>query len=50
MTPEQEAMLMTIIKQNDAVLEMNWQILQFLVPLELAEDGFDGSEPLPTLQ
>lgn len=48
MTAEQEAMLMMIIKQNDAVLEMNWQIIQALVPLEMTED--DDSEPLRTLQ
>jgi hypothetical protein len=49
MTADQEAMLMMIIKQNDAVLEMNWQIIQVLVPLEMVEVD-DDSEPSRTLQ
>ncbi len=48
MTAEQEAMLMMIIKQNDAVLEMNWQLLQTLAPLPMMED--DDDEPSRTLQ
>ena len=53
MTKEQEAMLFMIIKQNDAVLEMNWQLLQTLAPLPPMEfaDDFDGSQPVKaTLQ
>lgn len=52
MTKEQEAMLFMIIKQNDAVLEMNWQIIQTLAPLPPMEEiEFDGSQPVKaTLQ
>ena len=48
MTAEHEALLMMIIKQNDAVLEMNWQLLQTLAPLPMMED--DDDEPSRTLQ
>ena len=34
MTEEQRQMMIEIMHQNDAVLEMNWQILQAIAPLE----------------
>jgi len=43
MTPEQKEMLIMILKQNDAVLEMNWQLIQTLAPLPMMEDDGDGS-------
>ncbi len=48
MTEDQKTMLIEIMRKNDAVLEMNWQMLQIIAPLEMIEDADD--EPSRTLQ
>ena len=44
MTDEQRVMLEDIMRQNETVLEMNFQILQVIAPLEMVDDD-DSDEP-----
>ena len=50
MTPEQREMFLMILKQQDDMLATHWQIMQTIAPVTFEDEGFDGSEPLPTLQ
>lgn len=49
MTDEQRVMLEDIMRQNETVLEMNFQILQVIAPLEMVDED-DSDEPARTLQ
>jgi len=48
MTDEQRVMLEDIMRQNETVLEMNFQILQVIAPLEMVDD--EGDDAPRTLQ
>ena len=48
MTEEQKLLIIEILRQNDAILEINFQLIQTIAPLPMMED--DDDEPLRTLQ
>lgn len=48
MTEDQKLLIIEILRQNDTILEINFQLIQTIAPLEMIEEADD--EPSRTLQ